>query len=196
MLLHKIKDFHIILASGSPRRKELLASLGLKFDLHTATETDESYPRDLKDRQIAAYLARKKSDAYPSELGSHEILITADTIVVMDGKVMGKPDSLENARTTLRALSGHSHYVYTGICLRTVHKTRVFVSRTEVVFGNISEDEIDYYIRHYKPYDKAGAYGIQEWIGYVGVKEIRGSYFNVMGLPIQRLYRELEKFIK
>lgn len=196
MLLEKIKKYHIILASGSPRRKELLELLGIKFDQFFGSESDESFPVNLINKEIAVYLARKKSEAYPHELKSDEILITADTIVVSDEKVMGKPVSLEEAKNTLRSLSGNSHFVYTGVCLRNRDKTLEFVSGTEVVFGILSNEEIDYYIRKYKPYDKAGAYGIQEWIGYVGVTEIKGSYFNVMGLPVQRLYRELEKFIE
>lgn len=195
MLLEKIRAFLLILASGSPRRQELLRSAGFDFQLAADLDVDESYPQELKGAKIPEYLAMKKSEAYPVALGEQEILITADTIVLQDDQVLEKPEDAEAARSALRTLSGNIHYVYTGVCLRSAHKKSSFVAATEVRFGMLSEAEINYYIQHYKPFDKAGAYGIQEWIGYVGVEEIRGSYFNVMGLPVHMLYRELERFI-
>jgi septum formation protein len=195
MLFEKIKDYKLILASQSPRRRELLGNAGFTFEAIDGTETDELFPPCLKGREIPLYLARKKSDAFHRALTYNEILITADTIVYQDDEVLLKPDSAEEAKRILRRISGNSHFVYTGICLRSAQKAVQFVASTEVRFGILSEQEINYYIQNYQPYDKAGAYGIQEWIGYVGVEEIRGSYFNVMGLPVHVLYRELEKFI-
>ncbi len=196
MLLEKIKDYKLILASASPRRRKLLSSAGFIFELKAGCHIDEVYPEYLKGSEISSYLARRKSDSYPYSLTNEEILITADTIVYQDGEVMLKPESEDEARETLMRISGNTHYVYTGVCLRSVNKMTEFVASTEVRFGNLSEKEINYYIQNYKPYDKAGAYGIQEWIGYIGVEEIRGSYFNVMGMPVHMLYRELELFIE
>ncbi len=196
MLIERIKPYRIILASASPRRRELLGSLGIDFELSDGCKVDESYPPDLSGKDIPLFLALKKSEAYPGSLGSMDILITADTIVFQDGKVLLKPDSESAAHQTLRSISGRSHFVFTGVCLRSAIKTASFVASTEVIFDNITDEEIDHYIKSYKPFDKAGSYGIQEWIGYVGVEEIRGSYFNVMGLPVHKLYRELDSFIK
>lgn len=195
MLLEKIKDFSLILASGSPRRQALLRAAGFDFQLAADLEVNETYPSELQGAKIPEYLAVKKSEAYPETLGDREILITADTIVLQGTHVLEKPSDAEEARSALQMLSGRSHYVYTGVCLRSAAKKASFVAATEVRFGKLSEAEINYYIQHYKPYDKAGAYGIQEWIGYIGVEEIRGSYFNVMGLPVHMLYRELEDFL-
>jgi len=195
MLLERIRKYSLILASGSPRRQELLGSAGFTFQLVADMDVEESYPDTLSGKEIPAYLALKKSEAYPGVLGPYDILITADTVVCQGTQVLEKPVDAEDARTTLRMISGNSHYVYTGVCLRSAAKRTAFVAATEVRFGSLSEEEINYYIQHYQPFDKAGAYGIQEWIGYIGVEEIRGSYFNVMGLPVHRLYRELEIFL-
>lgn len=195
MLLEKIREYKLILASGSPRRQQLLRSAGFDFQLAADLEVDENYPPEMQGAEIPEYLAIKKSEAYPGTLGDRDILVTADTIVLQGNRLLDKPRDAEVARSALRMLSGRSHYVYTGVCLRSAAKRSAFVAATEVRFGKLSEAEINYYIQQYKPYDKAGAYGIQEWIGYIGVEEIRGSYFNVMGLPVHMLYRELKKFI-
>lgn len=195
MLLERIREYSLILASGSPRRQELLGSAGFTFQLVADLEVEETYPDGLSGKEIPEYLAVKKSEAYPGVLSAREILITADTVVCQGTQVLEKPVDAEDARSTLRMISGNSHYVYTGVCLRSAEKRTAFVAATEVRFGSLSDEEINYYIHHYQPYDKAGAYGIQEWIGYIGVEEIRGSYFNVMGLPVHMLYRELETFL-
>lgn len=195
MLLELLRGYRIILASGSPRRQELLRALGLEYILYTDTRMDEEYPSHLKGKDIPEYLAKKKSDAYGKELGQDEILITADTIVYQDDEVLTKPIDRDDAISILEKISGNEHHVYTGVCLRSSNKEHSFVASTLVRFGELSMKEIEYYIDNFKPYDKAGAYGIQEWIGFVGVEEIHGSYFNVMGLPIHLLYRELESFI-
>lgn len=196
MLPTDLKVYKLILASGSPRRKKLMESVGLSFTIFTDIEVDEDYPRDLFGADITEYLARKKADAYPFELKDNEILITADTIVCQGDIVLLKPENRKNALTILSQISDNSHFVYTGVHLRSKTHSRSFVASTEVKFGKLSREEIEFYIDTYKPYDKAGSYGIQEWIGYVGVEEIHGSYFNVMGLPVHMLYRELENFIK
>ncbi|MCF8346439.1 MAG: Maf family nucleotide pyrophosphatase [Bacteroidales bacterium] len=195
MLFEKIRNYHLILASGSPRRRELLRSAGFVFDVVDGVMTDETYPEELMEEAIPVYLAKKKSMAFSGRVSAGMIVITADTIVSQQGEVLHKPGSAAEAFATLQKISGNSHYVHTGVCLRSADMTAVFSASTEVRFGVLSDEEIQYYIETYKPYDKAGAYGIQEWIGYVGVEEIRGSYFNVMGLPIHKLYRELEKII-
>lgn len=196
MLLEKIKEYSLILASGSPRRQELMKAAGFTFQLYSDLEVEETYPENLSGQEIPVYLAQKKSAAYSVPLNERDVLITADTIVCKGNRVLEKPVNKEEAMATLGLISGDSHFVYTGVCLRSAAKLSSFVATTEVRFGSLSEEEINYYIDHYKPYDKAGAYGIQEWIGYIGAEEIRGSYFNVMGLPVHRLYRELEVFIK
>lgn len=196
MLLEQIKNYRLILASGSPRRRDLMKAVGFDFEVSPGYIPDESYPGSLKGKEIPEYLARKKSEAYPYEIAIGEIVITADTVVCQDDEVLHKPASETEAAEILRKISGNSHFVYTGVCLRSALKMNTFVSSTEVLFGPLSESEINYYIQNYKPFDKAGAYGIQEWIGFVGVEEIRGSYFNVMGLPVHRLYRELEQMIQ
>jgi septum formation protein len=195
MLLDKLKEYNIILASASPRRQQLLKEVGISYQLETGYPVDESYPDHLQGEEIPVFLAEKKSLHFPHQLKKEDILITADTIVYQDGEVLQKPGNYEEARESLRKISGNSHFVYTGICLRSPEKKHSCCTATEVLFDALSDLEIDYYIRTYKPFDKAGAYGIQEWIGYVGVKEIKGSYFNVMGLPIHKLYKELENFI-
>lgn len=188
------KNYNIILSSNSPRRKELLAGLDLDFEVHVIKDINESYPSDMPVMEIAGYIAKEKAEAYKSELTADNLVITADTVVVIDNKVLGKPKDLDDARAMLRTLSGHTHHVVTGVCLTTKDKQRMFSVVTDVTFKNLSDDEINYYVDHYKPLDKAGAYGIQEWIGYIGVTSIKGSYFNVMGLPVQRIYEELRNF--
>lgn len=193
-MLDNLKNYDIILASNSPRRKELLQRLGLPFKVRTLFGVDESFPENLRGEDIALYIARKKAEAYKSSMSSNELLITADTIVCLDGVVMGKPYGAENAKTILRQLSGRVHQVITGVTVLTQVKQESFAVTSHVKFANVTEDEIDYYVDNYLPFDKAGAYGIQEWFGLVAVEELRGSYFNVMGLPVQRLYTVLKQF--
>ena len=185
---------HYILASGSPRRKELLKGLGLEFEIRLMEGLDESYPEGLSNEDIAKHIAREKAEPYRATLAEDEILITADTIVCLDRQVLGKPKDDEEARCMLRALSGRTHQVITGVTLLSLQKTVTFASVSHVTFATLTEEEITHYITHYHPTDKAGAYGIQEWIGFIGVERIEGSYFNVMGLPVQRLYTELKNF--
>ena len=193
-MLDNLKNYDIILASNSPRRKELLQRLGLPFKVRTLFGVDESFPENLRGEEIALYIARKKAEAYKSSMSSNELLITADTIVCLDGVVMGKPYGAENAKTILRQLSGRVHQVITGVTVLTQVKRESFAVTSHVKFANVTEDEIDYYVDNYLPFDKAGAYGIQEWIGMIAVESIQGSYFNVMGLPVQRLYTVLKQF--
>ncbi len=185
---------HIILASNSPRRKELLAGLDIAYDIRVIPGIDESYPHDLPTTQIAEYISRKKAEAYRATMAADELVITADTIVVLGGEVMGKPHDAADARRMLHELSGHTHQVITGVTLTTTEKQTCFSVETDVTFKQLTDGEIDYYVDTYQPMDKAGAYGIQEWIGYVGVTSLRGSYFNVMGLPVQRIYEALRQF--
>lgn len=192
-MFDKLKHYHIILASNSPRRRELLGGLGLDYEVRVLPDIAESYPSDLSVEQIAEYIAREKADAYRKLMAPNDLIITADTIVVVDGEVMGKPVDADDARRMLNSLSAKTHQVITGVCLLTATKQRLFSVVTDVTFKQLSNEEIDYYIEHYRPFDKAGAYGIQEWIGYVGVTAIKGSYFNVMGLPVQRIYDELQR---
>ena len=193
-MLDNLRNYDIILASNSPRRKELLQRLGLPFKVRTLFGVDESFPENLRGEDIALYIARKKAEAYKSSMSSKELLITADTIVCLDGVVMGKPYGAENAKTILRQLSGRVHQVITGVTVLTKVKQESFAVTSHVKFANVTEDAIDYYVDNYLPFDKAGAYGIQEWFGLVAVEELRGSYFNVMGLPVQRLYTVLKHF--
>lgn len=185
----------LILASNSPRRRELLAGLGYPYEVRVLDGIDESYPETLKGSEVAAYISRAKAEAYRSTMAEDEMVITADTIVCLDDKVLGKPADEAEAMDMLRCLSGHTHQVYTGVTLVTAKGDSTFVIRTDVTFATLTEEEIHHYVTHYRPMDKAGAYGIQEWIGYVGVERIEGSYFNVMGLPVQRLYTELKKYL-
>jgi septum formation protein len=188
-----LKKYHIVLASQSPRRRHLLKELGLKFE-SVSLEMDEVYPGSLKREEIALYLAEAKARAYPGELMTgNTLLITADTIVWLDGENIGKPTGFDHAVELLTRLSGRKHEVITGVCLKTIRETRSFYSCSEVCFRDLSQEEIRYYVAHFKPYDKAGAYGVQEWIGYIGITRIDGSFYNVMGLPVQHLYEELKK---
>lgn len=182
----------IILASNSPRRKELLQGLGLDFKVLVIKGIDESYPSTLAAKDVAEYIATKKAEPYQVE-GSDDVVITADTVVVCDGEVMGKPIDAQDACRMLHKLSGKTHQVYTGVCLKRKAGVRHFSVCTDVTFKQLSDEEIGHYVDTYKPMDKAGAYGIQEWIGYVGITGIKGSYYNVMGLPVQRIYEELRK---
>lgn len=193
IMLDNLKNYRIVLASQSPRRKELLAGLGLEYETRVLPDVDESFPPELTGGDIPMYIAREKAEAYRPSLGADELLITADTIVWLDDAVLGKPADRDDALRMLRKLSGQVHDVYTGVCLTTPRWQRAFTARTEVRFSSLDEEEITWYVDHFRPFDKAGAYGVQEWIGYVAVEHISGSYFNIMGLPVQRLYREFKK---
>ena len=192
--LENLKKYHIILCSKSPRRRELLAGLGIDFEVKTLSGIDESYPCDLNSDMIAQYISQKKAEAYKSLIVDNEMVITSDTIVLLDGKVYGKPADEADACRMLGDLSGRTHKVITGVCINTRERSCAFHVVTEVEFAPLSSDEIEYYVTHFKPLDKAGAYGIQEWIGSVAVRAINGSFYNVMGLPVQRLYDELKSF--
>ena len=197
MLLHdKLKSFDIILASASPRRRELLRATGIEYRLAPKFECEEQYPATLAAEEVAPYLSALKSHAYPEALGYNELLVTADTVVVLKDKVLGKPQDEAEAREILGRLSGQEHSVITGVTLRSREREQTFSSKSTVRFAELSKEQIEYYVEHYSPMDKAGAYGIQEWIGYVGIESIEGSFYNVMGLPVQRLCRELEAFIE
>lgn len=187
----KILIMKLILASNSPRRRELLGGLGLDFEVKIIKGIDESYPESLPSEEVAEYIASKKALPYRDIVGNDEIVITADTVVVCENEIMGKPTDHDDACRMLRLISGKTHQVYTGVCLMSQEKTRCFTVKTDVTFRELTDEEIEYYIANYKPFDKAGAYGIQEWIGYIGVTSLEGSYFNVMGLPVQRIYGEL-----
>ena len=184
-------DYKIILASNSPRRRELLAGLGLAFEVRVLEGVDERYPESLPADDVAEYIAAEKAEAYRSVMQPDELLITADTVVICDGEVLGKPVDVADACRMLRQLSGKTHHVVTGVCLTTTNDQRRFSVTTEVTFKPLTDSEIRYYVDNYHPLDKAGAYGIQEWIGYIGCTGLRGSYYNVMGLPVQRIYTEL-----
>ena len=192
-MLENLNKYKVILASNSPRRKELLSGLGIDYEVKTLPDIDESFPAGLSEVETAAYIARAKADAYRGVMLADELIITADTIVWLDGVVMGKPKDEEEACDMLRRLSGQTHQVVTGVCLTTIDRQQSFATVTDVTFDRLTEEEITHYVSRYQPMDKAGAYGIQEWIGYVGVRSIKGSYFNVVGLPIQRLYQELKR---
>jgi septum formation protein len=194
--LEKLNQFDIILASASPRRRFLLGELGLKFRILNSHDIEESYPGNLKAEAIPLYLAKLKARSYDTWIKENTILITADTVVWLDGEVIGKPLNAENAKEMLHKLSGKMHWVYTGVCLTSLRKEEAFTAKSKVFFRNLTGAEIDYYVNQYNPVDKAGAYGIQEWIGYIGVDRIEGSYFNVMGLPVQKLYSVLLHFIE
>lgn len=183
--------YKLILASNSPRRKELLAGLGLLFEVRVLQDIDESYPDDLPVSEVALYIAGKKADAYRTIVNDDELIITADTVVIVGDEILGKPVDEADAERMLRQLSGRTHQVTTGVCLLTASQERRFAVTTDVTFKELSDEEIRYYVTTYKPFDKAGAYGIQEWIGYIGVTCLHGSYYNVMGLPVQRIYETI-----
>lgn len=196
MLLHELlKNYRLILASNSPRRRQLLADCGLAFECAPKFECDECYPSDLPVREVAEYLSRLKSECCPIALDDKDILLTADTVVIVGDAILGKPSDTEHAKMMLRMLSGRSHTVVTGVTLRSAGRGHSFSVASDVRFRTLSDEEIEYYVDEYKPFDKAGAYGIQEWIGYVAIEGIDGSFYNVMGLPVQRLYVELREFI-
>ena len=192
-MLDNLKKYKVILASNSPRRKELLAGLGVDYEVRTLPDVDESYPDTLQGADIPLYIAKEKADAYRNMLQPGELMITADTIVWLDGRVLGKPKDREDALCMLLDMSGRTHEVFTGVCITTTEWQRSFAAQTEVRFAELSEEEITYYVDKFQPMDKAGAYGVQEWIGFIGVENISGSYYNIMGLPVQRLYKELVK---
>lgn len=193
-MLDNLKGYHLILASKSPRRNELLAGLGLDYEVRVFTDGEETYPSELKGSAVATYIAVQKAlDAKPF-LGKDDLIITADTIVCQGNEVFGKPTDRQDALRMLKALSGKSHFVYTGVCLACNTHLVEFCAETEVFFCELSDAEMEHYVDFYKPFDKAGAYGVQEWIGFVGVERIEGSYFNVMGLPVHQLYTELKRF--
>lgn len=192
-MLDNLKKYKVILASNSPRRKELLAGLGVDYEVRTLPDVDESYPETLQGADIPLYIAKEKADAYVAMMQPGELMITADTIVWLDGKVLGKPQDKEDALQMLRTMSGRTHEVFTGVCITTTDWQRSFTAQTEVRFATLSEEEIAYYVDNFQPMDKVGAYGVQEWIGFIGVENISGSYYNIMGLPVQKLYRELLK---
>ena len=192
-MLDNLKKYKVILASNSPRRKELLAGLGVDYEVRTLPDVDESYTETLQGADIPLYIAKEKADAYVAMMQPGELMITADTIVWLDGKVLGKPRDREDALQMLRTMSGRTHEVFTGVCITTTDWQRSFTAQTEVRFATLSEEEIAYYVDNFQPMDKAGAYGVQEWIGFIGVENISGSYYNIMGLPVQKLYRELLK---
>ena len=185
----------IILASNSPRRRELLAGLGYSYEVRVLDGIDESYPITLTGSEVAAHISRAKAEAYRATMAEDELIITADTIVCLDEKVLGKPADEAEAIAMISGLSGRTHQVYTGVTIVTSEESSTFVSRSDVTFASLTEEEIRHYVTCYHPMDKAGAYGIQEWIGFIGVERIEGSYFNVMGLPVQRLYSELKKYL-
>ena len=193
MPVSSLNKYRIILASGSPRRQELLKGLGLKF-VTEVSDWKEDYPSGLKGAEIAVYLARKKADHFRNRLGKNEIVITADTIVWCDDELLDKPSGKDDAKRILRKISDNTHEVITGVCLLSQERESCFSSSTLVTFTALTDEEIDYYTDNFKPYDKAGAYGIQEWIGIAACSRIEGSYFNVMGLPSEQLYHELLKF--
>lgn len=196
MLLHdKLKNYRLILASQSPRRRQLLSDAGIEFTLADRFECDETFPQDMPAEDVAEYLSRLKSDAYPEPLAEGDILLTADTVVIADNRVLGKPSGRAEAIEMISLLSGCDHEVITGCTLRTATRQRSFSVRSKVHFRALDREEIEYYVDCYRPFDKAGAYGIQEWIGYVGIEGIEGSFYNVMGLPVQRLYSILKEFI-
>lgn len=196
LLRERIEDYRLILASQSPRRKELLAGCGIEFTLAERFDCEENFSDDMPKERVAEYLSQLKSEAYPEMLGERDILLTADTVVISGGEILGKPKDEADARRMLRLLSGGEHKVVTGVTLRNALSSRSFSVESRVYFRELSDEEIDYYVKFYHPMDKAGAYGIQEWIGYVAIERIEGSFYNVMGLPVQRLYCELERFLE
>lgn len=194
MITDEINKYRIILASRSPRRRQLLSELGLRFEVVTRN-WEEEYPSHLKGEEIALYIAENKAESFRKDIKQNELIITADTIVWSNDRVLDKPVSEKDALEILHAISGNTHEVITGVCLLSSEKKKSFCSCTRVTFDNLTDEELIYYIRNYRPYDKAGAYGIQEWIGLSACSRIEGSYFNVMGLPVHQVYRELAEFV-
>ena len=195
LLQDRLKNYRLILASASPRRRELLADCDLDFELAEKFECEECYPADLEADKVAEYLSQLKSNAYPHTLGERDILLTADTVVILGDKILGKPHSAEEAVEMISMLSGATHKVVTGVTLRTTERTISFSAESKVSFRKLDAEEVGYYVDKYRPMDKAGAYGIQEWIGYIGIDGLDGSFYNVMGLPTQRLYQALKELV-
>lgn len=193
-MLDNLKKYHILLASNSPRRRELLSQLRLPFSVICLGGIDESYPDSLPREEVAQYIASRKADAYTSRMRDNELIITADTVVVLGDRVLGKPKTTDEAVEMLMSLSGKTHKVCSGVCITAKKRRTSFTTVTEVTFGEITPEEARYYVDNFMPLDKAGAYGIQEWIGCVAVEKINGSYYNVMGLPVHQLYKELQQF--
>lgn len=189
--MKNLQTKNIILGSASPRRHELLKGLDIEFTVDTKNNFIEKWPDGLPHNEIPEYLAKGKSKGFHRELEENELLITADTMVLCNGEILGKPKDKDHAIQMLNLLQNNTHTVLTGVCIRSSSKIRSFTASTNVIFGELSPQEIEYYIDNYKPFDKAGAYGVQEWIGYIGIKKIDGSYYNVMGLPVHKLYKEL-----
>jgi septum formation protein len=194
IMLENLSEYKIILASNSPRRKELLSGLDLEYEVKTLPDVEETYPESLWKEEIPIYLAQLKADAYKEKMESDTLLITADTIVWLNDKVYGKPANEADAKEMLRTLSGKTHEVITGVCITSREKQKAFYAVSQVKFASLEEEEINYYIEKYRPYDKAGAYGVQEWIGYIGVESLTGSFYNVMGLPVRMLYSYLKEW--
>ena len=191
-MLNNLEKYDVVLGSNSPRRRELLNDMGVKFRVETVKDIDETYPASLPVEEIPVFLARIKAEGHP--LKENELLITADTVVVLDEQVLGKPEGEADAHRMLRALSGRAHRVISGVCVTTLERTESFSDTSIVHFADLTDEEIDYYIEHYRPLDKAGAYGIQEWIGNIGITGISGDFYNVMGLPTRKLYQLLKTF--
>lgn len=192
--LQNLYKYNIVLASASPRRRELLGMLGIDFTVAQPIDVDESYPEDMPAEQVPLFLSQVKADAYRAMMRSNDLIITADTVVIVDGKVLGKPHDVNEAMQMLSTLQGRVHTVVSGVTVTTAGGSRSFSVSTDVEFAPLTADEIAYYVKHYRPLDKAGAYGIQEWIGAAGVKGMNGSFYNVMGLPVNRLYSLLKTF--
>ncbi|MCX6257697.1 MAG: Maf-like protein [Bacteroidia bacterium] len=193
-MIDHIRKYKVILASRSPRRHQLLSGLGIDFEVIVGNDVPEVYPDNLHDEEIAIFLAELKARSFKPELDSGQLLITADTIVSINGEILGKPVDRTDAVRMIELLSGQMHKVITGVCIWSVNKKISFTDISSVWFSRLDEEEITWYVDHYKPYDKAGAYGVQEWIGYIGIDRVEGSFFNVMGLPVHRVYEELKKF--
>lgn len=195
MLYQELGNFEIILGSGSPRRRYLLEEMGLNFRVLVNESLEETWPEGLSKQEIPVYLAELKGRHILDIVRSDQLLITADTIVWMEGDVINKPNGRDDAFRMLKKLSGNKHEVLTGVCFQSGERVHSFCASSLVWFAELTDTEINYYIDHFEPYDKAGAYGIQDWIGYIGVEKIEGSYFNVMGLPLQKMYHELKGFL-
>ena len=193
-MLDRLNKYRIILGSVSPRRKELLSGLDIPFEVKVLPDIEENYPNSLQREEIPLFLAKLKADAYKDLLEKQDLLISADTVVCLDGQVYGKPQNEDEAKEMLRNLSGKIHEVITGVCISTQKQQQLFHAVSKVKFAELEESEIDYYVNKYKPYDKAGAYGVQEWIGYIGVEHMEGSFYNVMGLPVRMLYKYLKEW--
>lgn len=195
LLEEKLEPYRLLLGSQSPRRRELLTACGLPFEAVPGYACEEVYPDGLEAEEVPLYLSRLKSEAYPAPLARNEILVTADTVVTLDGEVLGKPRGRDEAVGMLRRLAGRRHTVVSGVTLRSPRRKHSFAARTEVWFRTLTDEEILHYVDTFRPFDKAGAYGIQEWIGFAAIERIEGSFYNVMGLPIQKVYVELDRFL-